>query len=168
MRTTSGFLRLLPAAALFAACAPKPAPPNPADVRASLIAADQAFAAATATKGLEGWMGAFDTTAIQMEPDVPFTPGLGAIRAAMDPAFADTSWRLTWVPTMAFASEAGDLGYTLGTWQSTRYNDAGRGQVTTGKYVTIWRKQADGGWKVVFDGGNPDTSPKLPGMPVSP
>lgn len=168
MRTASGCFRFVFTAALVTACAPKPAPPNPADVRASLIAADQAFAAATATNGLDGWMAAFDTAAIQMEPDVPFSPGLEAIRAAMAPAFADTSWRLTWVPTMAFASEAGDLGYTLGTWQSTRYNDSGRGQVTTGKYVTIWRKQADGGWKVVFDGGNPDTSPKLPGMPVSP
>lgn len=168
MRTASGSLRFLSAVALLAACAPKSLPPDPADVRASLIAADVAFAAATATKGLEGWMAAFDSTGIQMEPDVPFTPGLAAIRAAMAPAFADTTWRLTWVPTMAFASEAGDLGYTLGTWQSTRYNDAGRGQVSTGKYVTIWRKQADGGWKVVFDGGNPDTSPRLPGMPVSP
>lgn len=61
---------------------------------------------------------------------------------------------------MAFASEAGDLGYTLGTWRSTRYTAEGRGQVITGKYVTIWRKQADGSWKVVFDGGNPDTSPR--------
>ena len=62
---------------------------------------------------------------------------------------------------IAFASAAGDLGYTLGTWQSTHYNEAGKGQVTTGKYVTIWRKQADGSWKVVFDGGNPDSSPQL-------
>ena len=70
-------------------------------------------------------MAAFDSTGIQMEPDVPFTPGLAAIRAAMAPAFADTTWRLTWEPTIAFASAAGDLGYTLGTWQSRHYNDAG-------------------------------------------
>ena len=57
------------------------------------------------------------------------------------------------------------LGYTLGTWQSTHYNEAGKGQVTTGKYVTIWRKQADGSWKVVFDGGNPDSSPQLTTAP---
>ena len=168
MSTTFRFAWAILAAALLAACAPKPTPPNSADVRASLIAADQAFASATAARGLEGWMAAFDSTGIQMEPDVPFTPGLAPIRAAMAPAFADTTWRLTWEPTMAFASESGDLGYTLGTWQSRRYNDAGAGQITTGKYVTIWRKQADGSWKVVFDGGNPDTSPKLPGMPGSP
>jgi len=62
---------------------------------------------------------------------------------------------------LAFASADGDLGYTLGTWQSTHYNAKGQGQVATGKYVTIWRKQADGSWKVVFDGGNPDTKPRL-------
>lgn len=168
MRTPSGSVQALLAAALLGACTSTSTPPDPADVRASLIAADEAFAAATATQGLEGWMAAFDSTGIQMEPDAPFTPGLAAIRAAMTPAFADSTWRLTWEPTIAFASAAGDLGYTLGTWQSRHYNDAGAGQITTGKYVTIWRKQADGSWKVVFDGGNPDTSPRLPGMPVSP
>jgi len=137
-------------------------------VRASLIAADQAFAAATAARGLEGWMAAFDSTAIQMEPDVAFTPGVAAIRAGIAPAFADTSWHLTWEPTMAFASEAGDLGYTLGTWRATRLTKTGAERITTGKYVTIWRKQPDGSWKVVFDGGNPDTAPVIPGAITAP
>lgn len=152
----------LAAALTLVGCAPA-APPLPdADaVRASLIAADEAFAAATAERGLEGWMAAFDSSAIQMEPDVRFTPGIGAIRAAMAPAFADTTFRLTWRPTMAFASAAGDLGYTLGVWQSRHYTADGKAAVATGKYVTIWRKQADGSWKVVFDGGNPDSSPRL-------
>lgn len=50
-------------ALLVAACAPAtPAFPDfdPDAVRASLIAADEAFAAATAERGLEGWMAAFD------------------------------------------------------------------------------------------------------------
>ena len=152
----------LAVALAIAACAPgAPERPDPDAVRASLIAADEAFAAATAEQGLEGWLAAFDSTAIQMEPDHPFRPGIEHIRAAMAPAFADTTFRLTWQPTMAFASAAGDLGYTLGSWQSRHYNPAGDAAIATGKYVTIWRRQADGGWKVVFDGGNPDSSPKL-------
>lgn len=148
---------------LFAAgCAPTAPPaPDPDAVRASLIAADEAFAAATAEHGLEGWLAAFDSTAIQMEPDQPFAPGIQSIRAAMAPAFADTTFRLTWRPTLAFASAAGDLGYTLGVWQSRHYTADGKAAVATGKYVTIWRKQADGSWKVVFDGGNPDSAPRL-------
>jgi ketosteroid isomerase-like protein len=162
------FTHLILVTVAAAACEKSPpasTSPDPAAVRASLMAADEQFAAATATRGLEGWMSAFDSAAIQMEPDVPFTPGIAAVREGMTPAFADTSWRLIWQPTMAFASTDGTLGYTLGTWVSTRYNAAGKGQVTTGKYVTIWRKQADGSWKVVFDGGNPDTSPKLDTAP---
>lgn len=147
------------------ACMQPPKAPDPAAVRASLIAADQEFAAATAATGLEGWLAAYDSTGIQMEPDQPFTPGIPAIRAAMAPAFADSTFRLTWDPDMAFASAAGDLGYTLGTWQATHYNAEGRGSVATGKYVTIWRKQTDGKWKVVFDGGNPDSSPRLAAGP---
>jgi ketosteroid isomerase-like protein len=155
------FLTTLATVLVFTACSSPPANPDPAAVRASLIAADEEFAAATAAHGIEGWMGAFDSTAIQMDPDKPFTPGTAFIRNAMTPVFADTSFSLTWQPTMAFASADGDLGYTLGTWQSTHYTAAGAAQVSTGKYITIWRKQVDGGWKVVFDGGNPDSSPQL-------
>ncbi len=151
----------LVAALLLAACTPAtPAHPDPDVVRASLIAADEAFAAATAERGLEGWMASFDSTAIQMDADRPFTPGVAFIRAAMASVFADSTFRLTWQPTHAFASAAGDLGYTLGTWQSRHYTADGKAQISTGKYVTIWRKQADGSWKVVFDGGNPDPSPQ--------
>lgn len=159
MRLPRRFVGVLCSAAVVAACSPTAGSPDPAAVTASLIAADQAFAAATAARRLEGWMEAFDSTAIQMEPDVPFTPGLPAIRAAMAPVFADTTWHLTWQPALAFASQAGDLGYTLGTWRSTRTDAAGAEHIATGKYMTIWRRQADGGWKVVFDGGNPDTAP---------
>lgn len=132
------------------------------------MAADRAFAEATARDGLEGWVGAFDSTGIQMESDRPFTPGLADVRAQMAPAFADSTWRLTWEPTMAFASAGGDLGYTLGTWRSSRAAADGGTSVQTGKYVTIWRKQAGGGWKVVFDGGSPDTAPTGPTEPASP
>jgi len=159
---------VLLATALLSSCSRPAPPPDPAAVEASLIAADQAFAAATAARGLEGWMAAFENSAIQMEPDVPFTPGAEHIRAGIAPAFADTSWHLTWAPTMAFASAAGDLGYTLGTWKSTRIAANGAERVSTGKYVTIWRRQADGSWKVAFDGGSTDTSPKIPGAISAP
>jgi len=163
-RLTSAFT-----AACLSACTPAASPPpDPAAVRASLLAADQAFAAVIAAKGLEGWMASFDDSAIQMEPDIPFTPGIEHIRAGIAPAFADTSWHLTWEPTMAFASTAGDLGYTLGTWKSTRTAANGAERVSTGKYVTVWRKQGDGSWKVVFDGGSTDTTPKIPGAITAP
>lgn len=127
--------------------------------RHSLMEADRAFARSVADRRLEAWVEAFDTTGIQMRPNLPFTPGHDEIRRLMTPAFADTSWHLSWEPHLAFVSASADLGYTLGTYGSVRRDSTGQERSGTGKYVTIWRKQADGGWKVVFDGGNPDSSP---------
>jgi ketosteroid isomerase-like protein len=136
----------------------RPAPDLEA-ARLSLMEADRVFARAVAERRLEAWVEAFDTTGIQMRPNLPFTPGHDEIRRLMTPAFADTSWHLSWEPRLAFVSASADLGYTLGTYRSVRRDSTGQERSGTGKYVTIWRKQSDGRWKVVFDGGNPDASP---------
>jgi ketosteroid isomerase-like protein len=48
-------------------------------------------------------------------------------------------------------SASGNLGYTYGLFNihTTSGNLLGRG-----KYITIWKKQTDGTWKYVLDGGN--------------
>lgn len=57
---------------------------------------------------------------------------------------------------MAVLAESGELGYTVGQYTITVTGEDGERSVEKGKYVTIWRKQADGSWKVVLDGGNSD------------
>jgi len=51
---------------------------------------------------------------------------------------------------------SGDLGYAVGTWQLTGKSRKGEPVSLTGKYMTVWKKQADGSWKVVADMGNAD------------
>ncbi len=132
---------------------------DPAAEREALLAADRAFAQATAERRLEGWVEAFAEDAIMMRPDEPFSPGLDAVRGYMAGAFADTSWTISWEPELAFVSSAGDMGYTLGRYRTRGLDAAGAEMLGAGKYVTIWRKGQDGRWRVVFDGGNPDTQP---------
>ena len=71
----------------------------------------------------------------------------------MEPLFAK-GVQIEWAPVASGLSPAGDLGYTVGT---SRYTapDASGARVETGRgsYVSIWRKQSDGGWKVLFDTG---------------
>ena len=50
----------------------------------------------------------------------------------------------------------GALGYTLGRYQRRRNGDDGRPQIQHGTYFTLWRKQADGSWKIAADTGQPD------------
>src|SRR3954449_2738641 len=59
---------------------------------------------------------------------------------------------LSWEPVFADISRAGDLGYTTGPWEF-RANGPDDQPVAFGQYFTIWKKQADGGWKAVLDRG---------------
>ncbi len=62
--------------------------------------------------------------------------------------------KLEWSPVKAEVSESGELGYTFGNWiymaKDTVY----------GNYITIWKKQKDGSWKFVLDGGNTTPAPQ--------
>ena len=61
----------------------------------------------------------------------------------------DDSYTLTWEPMESDIAASGDLGYTWGVW--TLATDSVEQK---GTYVTIWKKQEDGSWKFVLDGGN--------------
>ena len=74
---------------------------------------------------------------------------------------AETTWadrpvikELTWEPIRVTVSENGDMGYSFGF---STYK--GKDTVTYTNYCTIWRKQKDGSWKFVFDGGNNTPAP---------
>ncbi|HEY3042665.1 MAG TPA: DUF4440 domain-containing protein [Vicinamibacterales bacterium] len=65
--------------------------------------------------------------------------------------------RLTWKPTKAEILGHGDLGYTVGAWELRAPPAGGQGAangVTRGNYLTVWKKQADGAWRIVFDTGS--------------
>lgn len=66
---------------------------------------------------------------------------------------------LTWDPSFVDVSASGDLGYTWGRYVLTLPTGvAGHAIVRRGTYVTIWKRQLGGGWKVVLDGGDADAT----------
>src|SRR5579862_4000262 len=60
-------------------------------------------------------------------------------------------YQLLWTPTDAVMSPAGDMGYTWGHYEGHSRDADGNSKVTTGRYLTIWRKEPDGSWKVLLD-----------------
>ncbi len=66
---------------------------------------------------------------------------------------------LFWYPVGADVAKSGDLGYTWGRYTFTGTNEAGETVVSHGKYMSVWKKQPDGTWKVVLDGGNDNPPP---------
>ena len=119
-----------------------------------LMQADRDFAKATAERGLEGWVEYFaeDGVSLGEKPAV----GREAIRAAFKTLFDNPSFRLEWAPVKAGILPSGTVGYTEGRATSYRTGPKGEKLVRHSSYVTVWKKQADGSWKVVFDTGAPD------------
>ncbi len=117
--------------------------------------ADIAFAKATAERGAEGWTSYFAEDGVMFQPGGVIA-GRDSIRAVVTRWFADDHFGLTWEPTNAEVAESGDLGYTFGRYHTTGRDATGNAVQVTGSYVTVWRKQADGSWKVALDIGNPD------------
>jgi ketosteroid isomerase-like protein len=60
--------------------------------------------------------------------------------------------KLIWQPIFADVARAGDLGYTTGPWEFKK-NASDAKASGYGQFLTVWKKQADGAWKVVLDGG---------------
>jgi uncharacterized protein (TIGR02246 family) len=53
----------------------------------------------------------------------------------------------------------GDYAIETGTYETTVSAPGGKPQTERGKYVTVWKKQADGSWKIYRDVGNSDAPP---------
>jgi ketosteroid isomerase-like protein len=112
----------------------------------SLVQAEQAFARASVEKGMkEAFLAFLAEDAILFRPGP--IPGKAWLRDRPAPAIV-----LSWRPVFAEASRAGDLGFTLGPWE-LRSQDPKDTEVAYGTFATVWRRQADGGWKVAVDLG---------------
>jgi ketosteroid isomerase-like protein len=74
-------------------------------------------------------------------------------------AHPDSNFCLSWIPLRAEISESGDLGYTFGGFAYRTKTKLGKDTTYYGNYVTIWRKQPDGKWKFLVDGGTDTPHP---------
>lgn len=80
-------------------------------------------------------------------------PVVGKVAIAKSAAWDPKVYQLTWTPTDATMGPSGDVGYTWGHFEGHSKDANGNPVTTTGRYITIWRKQPDGNWKVVLDAG---------------
>lgn len=58
---------------------------------------------------------------------------------------------LSWAPLYVDVSSSGDLGYTYGEYQVRFKDQDGKDKQASGIFHTVWKKQADGSWKFVWD-----------------
>jgi len=73
---------------------------------------------------------------------------------------------LSWRPSFAFVSRAGDMGYTTGPWEY-RPKSLEDKPVAYGFFVTIWKRHADGIWKAFLDLGTQNDEPQTPAPDIT-
>lgn len=119
-----------------------------------LVAAEKAFSRTAAEKGIrDSFLDFMADDGVLFRPDPvnakeslrarPASPGL-----------------LSWYPAFAEVSLAGDLGYDTGP---AEYREKAEDKPDPSQFATVWKRQADGSWKVAVDLGTPGNPP----MPVA-
>lgn len=58
---------------------------------------------------------------------------------------------LTWKPDFVDVSSSGDMAYTYGKYVYSQTDSLGNIKSDTGIFHTVWKRQADGSWKFVWD-----------------
>jgi ketosteroid isomerase-like protein len=80
-------------------------------------------------------------------------PVVGKVAIAKSATWLPKDYQLTWTPTDAVMGPSGDMGYTWSHYEGRSKDAQGNPVVTTGRFITIWRREPDGSWMVVLDAG---------------
>ena len=127
-----------------------------AAARAALVDAERAFSRLSQREGVRAaFLAYLADDAVLFRPGP--VPGRAFIEARPSPPV-----ELTWWPVHVEVSASGDLGYTTGPYELRDTGAGRRGETQHGYYVTMWRRQADGAWKVVADLGATTPPPAGP------
>ncbi|MBI3665573.1 MAG: SgcJ/EcaC family oxidoreductase [Acidobacteria bacterium] len=133
---------------------------TPPDTRAADETAirdlDAQWSKAAAAKDAESAVSYYAEDAAIMPPNAPIATGKEAIRGVWKNMVAAPGFAVSWKATKAEVAKSGDLAYLIGTYELTMNDASGNPVNDRGKYVEVWRKEADGKWKVVADTFNSD------------
>ncbi|HYX68193.1 MAG TPA: nuclear transport factor 2 family protein [Terriglobales bacterium] len=145
---TLGLVLLLCSAAL--AGGPKPA--KESKLAQQLRATELAFASSAKAKDFDKFMSFLDDD-IKSFHTGAMNVGKDKARETWAPLFQDPNRSIVWSPEVVEAS--GNLGYTTGPFEvHVKQADGSDSIVLQGRYITIWRRHADGSWKATLDIGS--------------
>lgn len=113
---------------------------------------DEKFSADTAQGGGAAFASWFAPDAVTLANGKAPVEGQEAIAAQA--TWSAQTYQLTWTPEGARMSPGGDMGLTWGHYKGVSKDKEGNTATTSGRYITVWKKQPDGQWKVEMDASN--------------
>jgi len=129
--------------------------------RAMLLETDriQSEAYLTSETPLDTIFASFTDDARVLAPGIPMAEGWEASREIFAKLEALPGYSLKVFPAIADVGGAADLGYTIGTYHMKLPGSDGSIVEIDGKYLSIWKRQPDGNWKIAVDMFNADGPP---------
>lgn len=146
-------------AVFTAGCGPQqPAVDTRAD-EATIRDLEVAWSKSAGSKQLEQVLSYYADDASSLWPNAPLATGKEAIRKAWAQLFDMPGLAMSWQTLRVEVSREGDLAYAQGTYDLAVNDAKGNAVKDHGKFMDVFKKQADGKWKAVADMFNSDLPP---------
>lgn len=150
-RLAAGLLAAASFAALTSSCSRRI---DLAAERTAIHTVDSLMVAAANARDLERWLSFLSDSASMLGPEAPPIVGKAAIRALVSQMMTAPGFSVIHRVSALEVSESADLAYERYAYELT----AG-GVTERGKDLTIFKKQPDGSWKLLFDSWSSDAPP---------
>ena len=116
------------------------------DAEKAVRYADEQWSKVASAKDLDKTVSFYADDAVVLPPNqaaIMTKDGIRDLWKGFLESLTDISWKTTRVET----AKSGDMAYLIGTYEMTMKD----GSKDKGKYCEVWKKQADGKWKVTTD-----------------
>ena len=153
------FLLLL---SLSTACQSQMAQDTRAADESTLRTLDDEWSKAAGAKDVEKTVSYYSDDAIVLVPNIPVLKGKEQIRGMWKGMFEVPGFSGGWKATKIDVARSGDLAYVTGSYEINESDANGKPMTDKGKYLEVWKKQADGTWKCVVDMFNTDLPAPAP------
>ncbi|HEU4809211.1 MAG TPA: SgcJ/EcaC family oxidoreductase [Sphingomicrobium sp.] len=139
-----------------AACQQKtteaPAKPDAAADTQAIETVEQGQITAIGQKNLDGATTLYADDAVFIGEDGKAVRGKDSINAMFKDFLADPAQKIDYQPGQKTLSSSGDMAYSTASFTETYTDPKTKKPVTlTGTNLSVWKKQADGSWKLVAD-----------------
>jgi uncharacterized protein (TIGR02246 family) len=125
----------------------------------TIQALDEQWSTAASKNDVDATVSFYADDAVVLGPNSSIAKDKKSIRDGWVAMLAPGN-QLTWKQTKTELAKSGELGYSYGTYQLTMKDPKGGPDTKdTGKFLEIWKKQADGKWKCIVDTYNSDLPP---------
>jgi ketosteroid isomerase-like protein len=155
VRVSSLFLFLL-LLTFSSACQTQALPDTRAADEAALRKLDDEWSKAAGSKDVEKTISYYSDDAVVMPPNSPALTGKEPIRGLWKAMLGAPGFAGGWKSTKVEVARLGDLAYVSGNYELSEHDASGKPMTDKGKYLEVWKKQADGSWKCVVDMFNTD------------